>query len=1731
MVRNILLIFIIVILMASVTTFGYLDIMASNSCGYSGKAIPSNTPSCSLNNYPFQDQIWLDMGLKVYGNYSSVAGNDFKNATQDQNGKVTENKGYYSRNSQQGEYRYHGFDYQGQPYSNINFPNDADSNRSLEEKSWIYQPWNEGYSYLQQHHMLFAPHRQFFYETYIRENVIEKIPNGIQLPNSTPPSKDPINYMYVYQVPDLISPGAGIMWHKHPITGKVWYQTFHMPKVEGGRNMTPVRTEIKVLEPEPISLQRHKGKSTIPVKVRVNGYLEDEPYLSTEADKFAFYTREDIEEWTLEITMPSGVEPKTKVKSVGNKGSAEFVIEVPVDRIDQTTQTYLSNARATVHFSDGRTNAAMGSKAIRFGGEALAFKSLFSIRELIEFGKRSEFKSYFLNYVDMSIGEDIVQFELTIKNDKSKAQKIFTYETDQVVNETVQNDLFSFMISDFTQETSAVEQRGDYIVSQTITLADGKQDTHTEHVIVIQKPHFTPPIYIDPNLQVPQYGFDVVGVKIEDLTDMTHVEERVCYIDDVIVNQNELFSGSYVFGIGQDGFHNVRCDYTSTTGDESTHSRWIYILDTKPKVQFQLSGSYKENRKMSLRNDSQMANFPMVWDAYPVTQYEWVVQTMEGSDLRFSTDTDDLKEFLSNTPGVYSITMIGTNDLGRESDPYTVEFPILKDIEPAVVLHPFDAQIARGERVRLMYDAQSVDDDIISKQWVEIYYDSKNDGSYDQLLEAFDPADGFDEYVPPTDQLGKYKIVATAEEIFGQETIPALLDGTEQRVGRAETFFEVDNFQPASSVYTDIPFIFLEIDVYFMLDKDLQRSKNNYILQNRITINNMLRSKNIEPMVEAWDMHTYVYSSEAWTSRNTGQSYPSSSIPYTSGAYSGTLYLERVSNNPYTVDEGRYETRTETRSFSDSCTNTRYKLPDGSWSGSDSECPSSMSVNSDGYSGSIPRTGYSLVGETETSRTFVAYYSGTLSKSVRYWVPNPVSYDDYTGFYSGFIYRYVRQAYDNSFFRVHSDKYVVYISDSNVNDLSDLQIAMRNNDAKLILVGQEAMKRQIEHEHHILNNKPIEEIVEEVIQYIADHNPSIPQFYTLIREPFQLFFNHHDVEGDPIVQEQTMYIQDELFFDNSTGLSSFAVREYDPAAWQPAFKVNRFDHPGKYSIIRRVQDQPSSNPTFESYSYFSNEATLDVIAHRKPIASLKLDWDFVPQRSVYKTSWVDLSYDLDHQFSRADKGIVERKMKLTRNNSETFTKIPDELYPGSYRLEYVVKDPEHAWSDPFIMNFTLQPAPPIQLRANAKAKLEPRFSLSSIPSSEELLLFDVWTRYPYEVQLEVALYQGSTRRTPLQTVRYSNATGSKQGNDIFWKDITHAIPNTLADGAYTLKITAIGTTTGMREELSFPVQVRTPIQLTPIDHPLELVVDEPYTLQASTTKYPHQTTITLFQNTRYQSVLNLRDTLINQGWDKHWQANLIIPDIPDGHYTVEYLSRTPNGQLERVTRPVKVIHNRPPVAGFTIAPNPIFEGDTVQITSTAYDPDPNDYITHHYLLTMPDGSTLEFTDEHPAFRILQVGAYTLTQTVTDRFGKTDSMTKTFDVRELTITGFVDHTEKWKEIHGKLGHAPEQFYSGERFMLRAEVTDHVIDEVTVEFSGLQVNGQVLNLLTPLREDRVSYWSHSLYAESMTNARTRLQEGAVTFLFTVHYANGIVKTDTVEVEIIGSVYDASQYHRTK
>lgn len=57
-----------------------------------------------------------------------------------------------------------------------------------------------------------------------------------------------------------------------------------------------------------------------------------------------------------------------------------------------------------------------------------------------------------------------------------------------------------------------------------------------------------------------------------------------------------------------------------------------------------------------------------------------------------------------------------------------------------------------------------------------------------------------------------------------------------------------------------------------------------------------------------------------------------------------------------------------------------------------------------------------------------------------------------------------------------------------------------------------------------------------------------------------------------------------------------------------------------------------------------------------------------------------------------------------------------------------------------------------------------------------------------------------------------------------------------------------------------------------------------------------------------------------------------------------------------------------------------------------------------------------------------------------------------------------------------------------------------------------------------------WIGSIADNRMVETKTRLKNGLVRFTFIVRYTNGIEKLDEIYIEIIGSVYDPLNYHRS-
>lgn len=244
-------------------------------------------------------------------------------------------------------------------------------------------------------------------------------------------------------------------------------------------------------------------------------------------------------------------------------------------------------------------------------------------------------------------------------------------------------------------------------------------------------------------------------------------------------------------------------------------------------------------------------------------------------------------------------------------------------------------------------------------------------------------------------------------------------------------------------------------------------------------------------------------------------------------------------------------------------------------------------------------------------------------------------------------------------------------------------------------------------------------------------------------------------------------------------------------------------------------------------------------------------------------------------------------------------------------------------------------------------------------------------------------------------------------------------------------------------------------------------------------------------------------------------------------YEVRLIATDSNGASDSLIRDVVVV-NLPPVAQFKFDKSTYYIGDTMQITTLAYDPD-GDAITHYYEITKPNNVKVTFNTPNFSYIPDIPGYYTFKQTVTDTFGASDTATSTIYVNDLTLKGYVKHTPEWVQKHTIKGNTPNQFYSGEKFILEADVTAYPITYLNVKFDGYQVNGNLYTSTVSLPYNTPTFRNGELFDSTWVEGGTQLANGTAIFSFEVKYSNGIVKRDTVQVEIIGSVFDVFRVHK--
>lgn len=630
-----------------------------------------------------------------------------------------------------------------------------------------------------------------------------------------------------------------------------------------------------------------------------------------------------------------------------------------------------------------------------------------------------------------------------------------------------------------------------------------------------------------------------------------------------------------------------------------------------------------------------------------------------------------------------------------------------------------------------------------------------------------------------------------------------------------------------------------------------------------------------------------------------------------------------------------------------------------------------------------------------------------------------------------------------------------------------------------------------------------------------------------------------DYENDPLYDIQFIANHiDPNYFDNSNGT-------FDTSTLSIGSDI-MLDKVGLYEVDYSVQDNPKDVDAFDNFRYWSDSKTTKVLIHRRPICDYTI-------KGVYTDGLVieDHSYDLDHSLTNPNKGLVKREYRYkVVDGLDWISELPTSLDPdSSYYFSQRVKDMEGSWSNwKTELVEPINDTAPITLTAKVKAK-DSSFTIDSIPSSEDLTIYNLETKYAFDHFIKIDLLDGETVIESIDITHLEGITGTKVDTIITWHDVDIHIPETLADNNYTLRVTAIDSAEPANIDYKdFTITVDTPIDLNST-LPNEIRKNITYSITATTSKYADALSLELYRTTGYSNTINM---ILNRTENdrNYWTYDYTeSKTISDGTYQARVTATTPNGNTEYRDHSFQAISNTPPTVNI-VNTDPFFmyEGDHVYANIQVNDADldtldvevvllkKDSVIDTKSYISSPSGGIYPLLNADLTDNIT-TGTYEIKVNVRDGNGGSAVDVYNFSVNELSIIGNVNHTTKWNENRiaynqSKTGTDDDPrsstiFWSGERFMLNATTT--AINEqsnVTANYVTVSILSNPYSISLTASDE--SNWTGELWDESMINRWGINYPESITFRFVVEYSNSTVKSYDVTV-LIDNLDDYWRHHR--
>ncbi len=237
--------------------------------------------------------------------------------------------------------------------------------------------------------------------------------------------------------------------------------------------------------------------------------------------------------------------------------------------------------------------------------------------------------------------------------------------------------------------------------------------------------------------------------------------------------------------------------------DLITFKHDIYITEDE-----RAAGIYKENRKIVLDIPDNTAISDI--DKSTVSWNITAADPNNNSSILFdeSTSNNYHKELIISKAGEYSAVLSGKDSKGNNIE-YKKEIHVKEDLPPVSSFSVKEKQVLRNSEktasISINDTSFSPDGDtIVSRIW-SVYYDSNNDGSFDDEKKEIISDKNEKELVYNTDRVGKYKFVLDTAESF-TDTIPSLIsddafrNSTTENDNKTMSIVEVTNKAPETSL-------------------------------------------------------------------------------------------------------------------------------------------------------------------------------------------------------------------------------------------------------------------------------------------------------------------------------------------------------------------------------------------------------------------------------------------------------------------------------------------------------------------------------------------------------------------------------------------------------------------------------------------------------------------------------------------------------------------------------------------------------------------------------------------------------------------------------------------------------------------------------------------------------------------------------------------------------------------